>query len=1011
MKIASGWDSGDSRLPVCEQLVPRLREEGRGWLIELARWYESNWHLALNGAPKPSADSVLQLISQERQEHLRTVLELVDSRYTPLLEQAASNRSPADAADVMTLDSPAALIAPEDQPEADTVAEIQSREQTSLDGTSFSQDVDLDATLDLPSAAEPSQTLPHPTGDVVAAADQATEAGRMDPYRPNNKTRRPSFAPPEIPGYRIDRVLGRGGMGIVYLAHQEGIDRPVALKMILPRGRIEQIALDRFYAEARAVGRFQHENIVRIYDAGTHQGMPYFSLEFVEGASLADQLDGKPMEPGLAAKLLEPMARAMQVAHDDGVIHRDLKPANVLMTNDGVPKITDFGLAKELEQDQQLSQDGSVVGTPAFMSPEQARGASDVGPLTDVYGLGAVLYCLLTGRPPFQGAKPTDTLLQVIHNEPVEPIKLQPGIPKDLDTICLKCLQKDPLQRYADANALADDLGRFLRDEPILARPVGRGERVWRWCRRNPWVATASGIAAVLALVVMIGGPVTAAVIYEQKEDVTKAKDVAEQKELLAIENAAEANAARELADKHAEAASVQERNALDVLRRMTFNVQQKMRGQTNLIDLREQLIQIVDNGLEQMENNQNTARQKNMMSATIHVRLGDINQEVGRSDRALEEYQQCLAIFAELEQKDALPLPEQNWSKLYGLMGDAAVDAGKLLEAEEYFKKSLAIRRGWTKSPAAEEKLALVAESFGKLGSLQQVLGNLSDARENMEQAFGIRRLIFKASQTLGNLDQLYGAALILAKIKFQEGDTEGGLALMVDAAKRMKSLATQFPDKQSTQFNGAMFASELAVMQLYLGNNQEAEENFHYAIDGFEKLLAATPNDSHIQQELEDALYGDLVVQQNSENGQTVASTERLLTLRRQAVEQDKESLNKQTRLLNALARCGEIEEGVELALRLNETISPEDPLQYVLACSFAQLAAARLSGKNASQDDASVILSAGALKEASLKALKFSLEYGFHRPTDLRLDPDLDPVRATDEYQKLLRDVAAK
>jgi hypothetical protein len=279
------------------------------------------------------------------------------------------------------------------------------------------------------------------------------------------------------------------------------------------------------------------------------------------------------------------------------------------------------------------------------------------------------------------------------------------------------------------------------------------------------------------------------------------------------------------------------------------------------------------------------------------------------------------------------------------------------------------------------------------------------------MENAFGLRRQIFKASQTLGNLDQLYGAALILAKIKFQEGETEGGLALMVDAAKRMKSLATQFPDKRSTQFNGAMFVNELAVMQLYLGKIQEAEENFRYAIEGFEELLVRHPNDSHIQQELEDALYGDLVVQQKSESGQPAVSAERLLTLRRRAVELDKESLNKQTRLLNAQARCGEIVEGVELALRLNETIPPEDPLQYVLACSYAQLAAARLSDKNDSPDIASDLPSAEALKEASLEALKLSLKHGFHRRTDLRLDPDLDPVRETDEYRKLLLDGVAK
>ncbi len=602
-----------SRFSICDQLRPSLEEQGKGWVLELARWYEAEWSLALDGGRQPSADSVIKLIEPARQEEVRTVFNSIDTRYGTELRQRLSQQSDA------TIDTKPGSAQPTDRgpiqqtdPEPDVTMDSQPSPRAPAAQSEYAQ---IDATMDLPSdAANLDQTQDlrpsNQISDMAAAGLDATvdTAQGKKAYKttPNANDGR---QPKPIPGYQIKGVLGRGGMGIVYLAQQEGIDRLVALKMILSGGHADQLMLDRFQAEARAIGRFQHENIVRIFDAGTHDGMPYFSLEFVEGNSLSGYLDGKPIEPLEAAKLMEPMARAMQYAHDAGVIHRDLKPANVLMTKDGVPKITDFGLAKEFETDEQLSMAGSVVGTPAFMAPEQARGESDVGPLADVYGLGAMLYCMITGRPPFQGAKATDTLLQVIRNEPVEPIKLQPGIPKDLETICLKCLQKDRSQRYQSGSELADDLGRFIRGEPISARPISRPERIWRWCKRNPKMATASGLAAALALIVMIGGPASAAVIWNQKEQVVAAKDLAVENEKIAKQKEQEAIAAKIQADKSAEAAAVQERNAVDALKSVTFVLLGKISGNTNLLTLRKDLLSTVRNGLQRMERFTNTAR------------------------------------------------------------------------------------------------------------------------------------------------------------------------------------------------------------------------------------------------------------------------------------------------------------------------------------------------------------------------------------------------------------------
>jgi WD40 repeat protein len=288
-------------------------------------------------------------------------------------------------------------------------------------------------------------------------------------------------------------------MGVVYKARQTQLGRMVALKMILSGGMAGEEELARFRTEAEAIARLQHANIVQIHEVGEHDGRPFFSLEFCSGGSLADKLNGTPLPAEEAARLLETLAQAMEAAHQAHVIHRDLKPANVLLAADGTPKITDFGLAKKLDMPGQ-THTGAVMGTPSYMAPEQAGGHKDVGPAADVYSLGAILYELLTGRPPFKGASAWDTMQMVIGTEPVAPRQLQPKVPRDLETICLKCLQKQPSRRYASAAALADDLRRFLAGEPILAHPVGRWERGWRWCRRNPMVASLTALVAMVLL-------------------------------------------------------------------------------------------------------------------------------------------------------------------------------------------------------------------------------------------------------------------------------------------------------------------------------------------------------------------------------------------------------------------------------------------------------------------------------------------------------------------------------
>ena len=324
------------------------------------------------------------------------------------------------------------------------------------------------------------------------------------------ESRLPAHLTHFVPGYEILSELGRGGMGIVYRARQLSLNRLVALKMLRAGDCGSAALLARFQAEAEAVARLHHPNIVQIYDYGEHDGMPYLALELVDGGSLA-AANEQVRTPREAAEIVVTLARAVQFAHEQGIVHRDLKPANVLIAAPpkAAPgrttiKITDFGLAKVFrEGEERHTQTGTILGTPSYMAPEQARGRSQlIGPATDVYALGAILYELLAEQPPFKAATAIETLHQVLTIEAPSPTRHVPGLPRDLATIVVKCLQKDQQRRYGSAAELANDLERFLQDRPVRARPVGLRERAWRWCRRNPVLASLAGSVALLLVVV-----------------------------------------------------------------------------------------------------------------------------------------------------------------------------------------------------------------------------------------------------------------------------------------------------------------------------------------------------------------------------------------------------------------------------------------------------------------------------------------------------------------------------
>ena len=546
----------------------------------------------------------------------------------------------------------------------------------------------------------------------TASATLVSQAGTESPA--------PSDGPPgmetlNVPGYSIVKELGRGGMGVVYLARHLELQRLVALKMLLGKGYSSADDFSRFRTEAQALAQVQHPQIVQIYEVGQNQGLPYFALEYVPGGSLDRQIKGQPQKPDEAAALVALLAEAMQAAHDRGIIHRDLKPANVLLLshaseardlesptltfnprlNEVTPKITDFGLAKRLDLEGQ-TRTGDLLGTPSYMAPEQASGGrmGTVGPATDIYALGAILYELLTGRPPFQGVSAVETVMQVMLADVVPPRRLQPGVPLDLETICLKCLQKEPSRRYASAAALAEDLRRFSQGKPILARPVGMVEKAWRWCRRNPVVAGLTAAVFVLLVGTVVGLSLGLAHVTQLNTQLDDAN-----MDLRA------ANAREQTARQRAEAGYALARDAADKYLSQTTD-HPKLKEEA-FHDLRLTLLKAALPFFQKIADEQPTDPRQKAVRADALARLAFVRQELGESEQACEDYEAARVIYAEL----ALAFPQEpryrdNEANCLDHRASVLVTLGRSREADEGYQRSLALRQERLRSQPGEVQL-----------------------------------------------------------------------------------------------------------------------------------------------------------------------------------------------------------------------------------------------------------------------------------------------------------------
>ncbi len=680
----------------------------------------------------------------------------------------------------------------------------------------------------------------------------------------------------QVAGYKILKLLGRGGMGVVYKARQRGLKRIVALKMISAGGLHGPAELARFRSEALAVADLQHPNIVQIYEVGEDDGNPFFSLEYISGGSLAKKIGGTPQPPREAAHLVRALADGMEFAHQRGIIHRDLKPANVLLTETGEPKVSDFGLVKRLEDDAGQTQSGSILGTASYMAPEQAEGKTkEIGPRSDLYALGGILYELMTGRPPFRAASVLETLEQVRTQDPIAPSQFQPKLPRDLETICLKCLQKEPAKRYDTAAALAEDLRRFLVGEPILARPVSRAEWLWRWCTRNRRIAALCGFVAFL----VVAWAATSTLLYRlarSNERIALANaSLAEHNAQEARAKAHEALVNAETARRNAERASANEtlaRNqqkvaagiAQDAIGQMIHLGEQMMRrlrakhavtqAEAEWLRLRDDLLTILQKEMVPLAERVEGQGVSSFAFATLHQRLGDLLRKLGQFDDARREYQQGFDRIARVaKEQPSNDVARANLGVMLLRLGEMALDqGGDAALARDEFARAWKIQEEIASHPRSRsyseaDNQRLLSGIAIKQGTAELSLGHPALARDRFQKALDLRHAWTKAEpKNVSAKSYLSEAELWLGVAYSHLADWQSARGHIDEALKICTALAAQYPGQLSFKGDLASVYVEHAAALARSDRPDEAEKAFAQSLDYARAVLARDPDDA---------------------------------------------------------------------------------------------------------------------------------------------------------------------
>jgi tetratricopeptide (TPR) repeat protein len=527
--------------------------------------------------------------------------------------------------------------------------------------------------------------------------------------------------------YRVLRLLGSGGMGIVFQAQQSYPPRTIAVKMLLAGPHRH-----RFRQEMEVIARLQHPNIVHIHEVGEHEQRPYFTMEFVDGGDLAQKLAAGPLPARAAAQLVQTLARAMHYAHEQGFVHRDLKPSNILLHRDGTAKISDFGLAKSLlpageAAPEYRTESGAILGTPSYMAPEQAVGG-EIASASDIYSLGAILYEALTDRPPFKAATVLETLEQVRRQEPIAPRRLQPGTPRDLETICLTCLHKEPARRYGSAAELADDLGRFLRGEPIRARPAGVVERLGKWIRRQPVLAALLAVSGLSLAALVAGG-----LVHNARQHAAVAR----------------AEAKEEEARRRQEEAARNYRAARDTLNRMLDRLGHLPEGQVkHREELRREMLEEALSFYQKIQGEADPDPLVRRDIALAYVQAAGIQFELGQRRPAEENYRRAIALLEHLpEELCATRAIQDQLAECYQYLGQIAWTAERRDEGERAYRRFVAIsQRGAAAEPDNPERQYNLAAALFQIGTIYQAASRWAESETYVLQARDIHARLLDA-------------------------------------------------------------------------------------------------------------------------------------------------------------------------------------------------------------------------------------------------------------------------
>ncbi|MDB5351665.1 MAG: hypothetical protein JWN86_2912 [Planctomycetota bacterium] len=691
--------------------------------------------------------------------------------------------------------------------------------------------------------------------------------------------------------YELQKELGRGGMGVVYKALQVSLNRPVALKMIKSGMLADDAQLQRFQNEAEAVALLDHAGIVPVYEVGEHEGQRYFSMKLVEGGNLAEQLAAMKDNPRAAATLLAETAEAVHHAHMRGILHRDLKPANILVDAEGHPHVTDFGLAKRVEGDVEMTQSGAILGTPSYMSPEQATGRrGSITTATDVYGLGAILYALLTGRAPFGGDSVIETLDAVRTRAPEPPTKLNHSTPYDLNTICLKCLEKDPRRRYASAHELAVDLNHWLNSRPITARRVGAVERGWLWCKRRPAVAMLTG-AVLLAI---IAGTTAVFAVQSRANAKLKSSNTALEKERgrVEIRERQAVDAIRRFGDAIADEPVLKNSPALNDLRRRLLgepisffrNLRDQLLADTgtrpeSLASLSAAVYQhaylsqaVGDRvdahksftvGLAVLERlvreHPSEPKFKSKLAAS-HYGMGFVQSSIGQARDARESIERASAIYADLlRQVPGDPDARQGLARCHLMLGMLEYRAGYPAPALDWLGKA---RDGLKQLlPLSREPSGLRAELVMchiNIGGVEEVVGRFSDALSDYREALRIADRLVLDHRTVAayQLDQarIHGN---IGKILGITGKPAEAEAALQKSRKIYESLVAEYPSTIDHQSGLASCYLTLAQIAAVTGRPSDSESSLGKAKAIFERLAAEHPESPDFASELGATLH----------------------------------------------------------------------------------------------------------------------------------------------------------